>query len=405
MLARYFTPEEFGLWSILISLNGILLSGFDFGFGNALRNRMAQLYASRHDEESRTYFFSIFYWFIFSAVMLSFIFFSVRGLIPWTTLFRSANPPIIETGSSLMTIGASVLAFNIAFNLYAAGFFSQQESQWNAFLNGASKILLLLCTIVFVLLLQSFFVINLMTFLMTLLSSMAAFMVFLAVRKWQFLMVPVRTILARVRELWVKSAQFAFLQIFSTFLLMADLFVVSKISGLEIVGEYFLVKRLYLVLASFHFAVLLPIWSAYTESIESREVHWALRTLRTTVIYTVIIFASGIVSMYFVGTYIIYWWTGKEITNISLFIWLGLWGFIYGWSNCYSVFLNAMGSLKYQVILGGLAAVAFIPLSLWWAGPHGIIGVCMALIVVSIPFAVFAPVESMGILKGLEKEL
>jgi hypothetical protein len=27
------TPEEFGLWSILISLNGILLSGFDFGLG------------------------------------------------------------------------------------------------------------------------------------------------------------------------------------------------------------------------------------------------------------------------------------------------------------------------------------------------------------------------------------
>jgi O-antigen/teichoic acid export membrane protein len=48
MLARYFTPEEFGLWSILISLNGVLLSGFDFGFGNALRNRMAQLYAGRY---------------------------------------------------------------------------------------------------------------------------------------------------------------------------------------------------------------------------------------------------------------------------------------------------------------------------------------------------------------------
>jgi O-antigen/teichoic acid export membrane protein len=362
---------------------------------------MAQLYAGRYDEESKSYFFSIFYWFSFSAVILSLIFFYVRPFIPWAIIFKSTDPFIIETGASLIIIGASILAFNIAFNLYTAGFFSYQESHWNALLNGTSKILLLLFTVLFVLSLQTFFVINLMTFLMTLLSSMAAFTVFLAVRKWGFTLIPIRAVLARVKELWSKSAQFALLQIFSTFLLMADLFVVSKLSGLEIVGEYFLVKRLYLVLASFHFAILLPVWSAYTESIESRDVRWAEKTLWKAVVYTVIIFTFGIVGIYFGGNYIIYWWTGKEITNVSLFIWLGFWGFIYGWSNCYSVFLNATGSLKYQVILGGFAAIAFIPLSLLWGNPYGIIGVCMALIAVSLPFAVFAPVESMGILKRL----
>lgn len=403
MLARYFTPEEFGLWSILISLNGILLSGFDFGFGNALRNRMAQLYACHYDEENKSYYFSIFYWFLFIAVILSLVFIFVGPFIPWGILFKSTDPNILETGASLIIIGASILAFNIAFNLYTAGFFSYQESHWNAIVNGTSKILLLLCTIGFVLSLQTFIAINLMTFLMTLLSSMAAFMAFLAVRKWRFTLIPIWTVLARVKELWLKSAQFAFLQIFSSFLFMADLFVVSNMAGLEIVGEYFLVKRLYLVLASFHFSIMLPIWSAYTESIEAGDVHWVEKTLRTAVLYTIIIFVSGIGFMYYGGNYIIYWWTGKEITNMSLFIWLGLWGFIYGWSNCYSVFLNATGSLKYQVILGGGAAIAFIPLSLLWGNPYGIIGVCIALVAVSLPFAVFAPVESMVILNHLRK--
>ena len=403
MLARYFSPEEFGMWSILISLNGILLSGFDFGFGNALRNKMAQLFAGHHDEESRAYFFSIFYGFIFSASILGLIFYSARPFIPWSILFSSTNPLLLETGASLMTIGASILAFNIAFNLYTAGFFSYQESHWNALLNGISKLLLLLFTIFLVLLQQTFFFINLLTFLITLISSMAAFMVFLGIRKWNFSMIPFRAILSRVKELWLKSAQFAFLQIFSTFLLMADLFVVSRISGLEIVGEYFLVKRLYLVLASFHFAVLLPVWSAYTESIESREVRWAEIALRKAVLYTVFIFALGITTISLGGNYLIHLWTGKEITNRSLFLWLGLWGFIYGWSNCFSVFLNSTGHLKYQVILGGFAAITFIPLSLFWGNPYGIIGVCMALIAVSLPFAVFAPLESMRILNRLSR--
>ena len=101
VLARYFSAEEFGLWSILISLNGVLLSGFDFGFGNALRNKMAQLYAYRFDEESKTYFFSIFYWFVFSSILLTLIFYSVKPFIPWEILFKTQNHIIIENGASL----------------------------------------------------------------------------------------------------------------------------------------------------------------------------------------------------------------------------------------------------------------------------------------------------------------
>jgi len=45
MLARYFSGEELGLWSTLMSLNGIMIMGLDLGSGNTLRNKLAQLYA------------------------------------------------------------------------------------------------------------------------------------------------------------------------------------------------------------------------------------------------------------------------------------------------------------------------------------------------------------------------
>ncbi len=123
VLARYFSPAEFGLWSILMSLNGILINGFDFGFGNALRNRMAQGYGrSRGEEQNRLYFFSIFYWFLLAAVLLTALFFLVKASIPWDVLFNSSNPEMIADGSSLVVIGASILAFNVAFNIYNSGF-------------------------------------------------------------------------------------------------------------------------------------------------------------------------------------------------------------------------------------------------------------------------------------------
>ena len=102
--------------------------------------------------------------------------------------------------------------------------------------------------------------------------------------------------------------------------------------------------------------------------------------------------------MLFAGNWVVYLWTGKAIRSFSLFAWLGVWGLLYGWSNCFSVFLNGTGYLRRQVILVGFAAFAFIPSSLYWGGKYGIAGVCLALILVHIPVAISNPIESMGIL-------
>ena len=44
LMARFFSAPEFGLWSILMSLNGIMIMGLDLGSGNTLRNKLVQLY-------------------------------------------------------------------------------------------------------------------------------------------------------------------------------------------------------------------------------------------------------------------------------------------------------------------------------------------------------------------------
>ena len=400
ILARYFSTEEFGLWAILMSLNGILVNGFDLGFGNALRNRLAQLYSNPDlaRKEGPGYFFSIFFWFILSAAILTGLFFALKPWVPWGLLFRSENSELVNQGASLLILGASILAFNIAFNLYTSGFFGYQETHWNALLNGFSKLSLLCFLAALVILQRSFFFINLMFFLLTLAASMVSFFIFLNRRKWPLQIPALASIWAKVKELWGKSAQFALLQIFSTLLLTSDYFVVSKVLGLEMVGEYFLVKRIYLVLASFHFALLLPIWSAYTESVESKDFVWVEKMVRKTVVYTIIIFSAGIGFMLLGGNWVVYLWTGKTIRSFSLFAWLGVWGLLYGWSNCFSVFLNGTGYLRRQVILVGFAAFAFIPSSLYWGGKYGIAGVCLALILVHIPVAISNPIESMGIL-------
>jgi hypothetical protein len=84
----------------------------------------------------------------------------------------------------------------------------------------------------------------------------------------------------------------------------------------------------------------------------------------------------------------------KTIHSFSLFAWLGVWGLIYGWNNCF--FLNGTGNLKRQVFLGGIDRVIFVPLALFWGERYGLLGICMALIIVHLSVAVSNPLESLG---------
>ncbi len=399
-LARYFTPEEFGLWGILISLNGIFINGFDWGFGNALRNKIARLNAQANHGEGRVYFLSIFMWFVVSAVILSAVFWGLKPFVPWDVLLKSKNPDLVGIGSSLCIIGGMFFAFNIAFNLYSSGFFGYQESHWNALFNSISKLSILAVTVLFVFLGKSFFLVNIATFSAILASSMLGFASFLMIRRWPLVAIGIRKSLDIVKELWRKSAQFALLQIFSILLLNADLLVVSKASGLTAAGDYFIVKRLYLVVSALHFALLLPIWSAYTESIEGMDYAWAKKMLTTTSFYTFALFAAGIAGMMLLGPYIAHIWTGKEITDLRLFFWMGVWSLFYGWSNCFSIFLNAIGRLKRQATLVGLGAAVFFPLGVLLGERWGPVGICWALVLVSIPVAISNPFESYRIMKG-----
>jgi O-antigen/teichoic acid export membrane protein len=188
--------------------------------------------------------------------------------------------------------------------------------------------------------------------------------------------------------------------VFSLLLLNGDLLVVSNASGLGAAGDYFIVKRLFLVLSTLHFALLLPIWSEYTRAIEQGDHAWAGAALSRTACLTCLLFCLGGACLALAGRPVAFIWTGREIGDSGLFFWLAVWGLLYGWNNCFSVFLNAIGRLRRQVILVMAGAAAFFPLGIVLGRHWGATGICWALILVSLPAAFSNPIESFQALRG-----
>ncbi|OGO79868.1 MAG: hypothetical protein A2Y21_09040 [Clostridiales bacterium GWC2_40_7] len=394
ILARAFTPDQFGLWSLLMTFTASFL-GFDLGFGNALRNRLSRAYSKNEaSENSRGYFLSVFYVFITLSIVVGVFAVVIKPYIPWMSFLKTHDVTLVGDGASLFVVGVFITALSLGFGLSTAGFFSYQESHWNAFSSLFSKAAVLLVAVVFVDFKFSFFSINLSFFVITLVSSILAFWLFMKRRDWAFTPIPFETVKTNTQELWHKSLQFAALQFIAFIFVSVDLFIIGKLFGLNNVGEYSLVKKLYMLVAYFHFAFLMPIWSAYTEAAEAGDIVWIKKILGKTLLYTSIIFViAGICAVAF-GEKFIYIWSGKTIMNRGLYLLLGVWALLTGVTNCFSVFLNSIGRLKWQILSGLLGIIIMFPLALWGGSIWGVNGICLALIVSNVPLALLTSIQT-----------
>jgi len=362
ILARYFNPDEFGLWSFISMFSASFL-GFDLGFGNALRNKLSQIYAiDKNSVESKKYYFSVFHFFLFLSLIVILLTLIIFFFMDFSKLIKIEN---IDASSAkiliLLTIVTSLLS--LVFSINIAGFFAYQESQWNAGVNTISKFLLLVLSLLSFYLKFNFLIFNILFLSIILLSSVFAFFLFINKRKWSFIYLKYNEIIANIKSLFRKSFQFSLLQFLSFLYSFLDLFIIGKISGLSLVGEYSLVKKIFMFFFALHFSLLMPLWSAYTEAAESKDIAWVEKSLKNSLKFTFILFFLLTLFITFFGKTIIYLWSSKLVGDNLMYFLFGLWSIFYSINNCFSVFLNSIGRLKYQIlgnIFGVIALIIFI---------------------------------------------
>ena len=403
VIARYFSAEEFGLWGILTFLIG-LIPVLDGGIGLALRNKLSVLYSYNKDvncKESETYFYSAFYVYIYLTIILVIFLYIVGYIIPWGTLFNTNDIQIIENGSFSFILSLIILLISLPFAVSTAGFYSYQETHWNSFFDLTKSILAILLVSFLIIYHAGFVVIVSFFSIAMLVPVIIAFFVFIKKRDWKFRFVNVKITLIKIKELMPKSIQFGLMQLSSALMFSVQVLIVGKVVGLKEAGEYALVQKLFLILNVVHFAVLTPLWSAYTESIASKDIIWVKKALTYSIVFTVLLFSVGSTCLYFFAKPIIFMWTGKIITNTLLYVVMGIWVFTTGWVSCYSVFLNGIEQLKMQTILIVPSAILYIPLANFLGVKFGVFGVCLAGTIVLIPLAISNPIQSIINVKRL----
>jgi O-antigen/teichoic acid export membrane protein len=389
---RRMTHEQFGLWSILLSLS-FLTNGFDLGFRFTLGNRLAAL-GSRGleaEEERRETFLTVLFLQAVIAAACMLLVLLLFPLIPWARWFKITDPLLIAQTVRVMPVVMLVMVGSLPVSLMWTVFYAYQEIKLASFLSGACTLLQTAIFVVvayrckFTWVLLIYFASNFA------LSILVTSYVFIR-RKWKFALLPPARMLATIRSLARVSFHYFFLNLSAIISQILGPIISGATSGLVAAGDFALFQRLFNFLMTAHLAILAPVSPAVTR--ESHAGNWdAVRhRLRVCILQLWPAFFFILGGIIWCGhPLLIRLWTGRALREYPLATLLFLWACMGGFANTFSVFLSSLGLVKAQAAAAFAMILPSLLLPVLLGRWLGVPGVALAMVLCSLPGVIIWP--------------
>lgn len=189
---------------------------------------------------------------------------------------------------------------------------------------------------------------------------------------------------SRVKDLFNLGVKFFFVQIASILLYQTNNIIISQLFGPEMVTPYNVAFRYFSVLMMGFSIIVAPLWSAFTEAWVKQEIYWIKNTMNKLIKIWFLFLVLGIALLY--SSNVIYnFWIGNTLKiPLEISVLVFIWVLINIWNGIFSQFLNGIGKIKLQLIIGILSGLINIPLALVLGKVIGISGILLSNIFVLI---------------------
>lgn len=395
------TPTVYGVWVTITAVVG-WFGMFDLGLGNGLRNKLSISIANNDTLLAKKYVSTTY--FIMSGIILGLytIFILAEKYLDWNEII-GVDELVIE-GEVLSTVISVILflfCLNLIMKLLGSIFYAYQNPYITSVLDLISK------SISFAVLLSLNVASTSNLMLVTLAVTASPIIIYglvsiiLFTSRFKLIRPAWRDVeISLFRDLMGLGFSFFVIQLSAVALYQTNNIIISHIFGPIYVTSYSIVYRYSSSIMLIFSMVVAPFWSAFTEAFELGELEWIAKALNKLRIVWILLILLGII-MTVSSDYVYKVWIGQEIKisnilTISMFIWV----LINIWNSIYSNFLNGVGIIRIQLIIGLTAAVLNIPLAIIFGEKYGLHGVILANIIVLIPGTFIYPLQARSILKG-----
>lgn len=408
ILARYLSPESYGVWVSITSVSAIMMFG-DFGITNALRNKLSHLIANNEDNDKiqREYFFTSFYCFLGFALVLCLAFVLLSKYLPIENFYNTQNEILKKQGVEIFVYIQVTFILCIPLGMANGLFFSYNESKYVAIFNIINSFI----TLGSVLLLSMVFNANIVIlakvyFTLNLLINIVSLSFFVYKRKWfKKVSIDVEQSFSRIKELLKTGVLFLGIQLSTAFINNIPTIFIAAVVDLRIAASFNIAQKLYSMVLTIYQSVFNPIWSklallaAQHKWLELKRLH------RKIIIITFVVLSLITVVITFSANFLINIVAGNSYdVSTPIVALLGTSMIFYAIFEATSLLQNALGRLRVRFLsqLFFILTISFI--ISYYFKIFGILSIPIVLSIIWIILFLILYFESQRIIKKMEKD-
>ena len=344
---HYVDNIRYGIW---ITLSSILtwLNFFDMGFGNGLRNRLAEAIANGKYKLARIYVSTTYAILTIIISIVLVIFLITNSLINWTKVLNSPTNFAHEL-SILALIVFIFFCLQFILQLINIVLTADQHPAKASFFNLLGSVFSLIA----IFLLTKFTKGSLLYLgcafsaapvLVLLLSS-----IWFYKKDYKHFSPSYKYVKFKyTKNLMSLGAKFFLIQVAAIIIYQTSNIIIAQICGPQNVTSYNIAFRYFGVITMLFSIIMTPYWSAYTEAYTKRDWEWMKKTaLLLKKIW--FLFFIGILVMFAFSGFIYHLWIGDMVViPLNLSIAVALYVIINAWCSIFSFILNGLGKIKLQ---------------------------------------------------------
>ena len=381
--------ERFGMWMVISSF-AALASFADLGVGLGLINPLTEAEAVKDRHRCRSLVTNALAATSVLAVALGTVVLTIYQYVNWPNLLNASSPQAVEeVAPSILTFCLLYLA-GLPFGLGSSIWAAQQRTHIGAACEAIGTALSALG--VFWVTIEGFGV----PYLVAVTNGGALFgaitSTIAALLKSRYL-IPTRSSFSGKEMIWMFRSGGAFLalQIGVTAFTSVDGLVLSSTVGNAQAGEFSILFRMFSVVGVIIGLVMLPFWPAFAKARVNGDMAWVRSVL--TRLFTAGLIVVGMLSLALVlaGPAFIPWWTaGAYHPSCRVLIALAAWTALWSLGNITGSFLNAMGAMRFQLLMVSVLVPTALIAKFLAASRFGTVGLLWAtvltyLVIVFVP--------------------
>lgn len=402
LMIGYLGEEQFGIWATLLSVLSWFVF-FDFGIGNGLRNKVAELNAKGKMEEAASYIGS---GYILLGLVAFFIWIIVSVAaywLPWNLIFNT-NAIAEDVLRETIQIIVFSLALNFWIGLVSCLIGAVQKTSLIAFGQLISNLFVL--TVVFFL--SKFSEASIRSLAVVYGVSIIISSVVLNI--WFFYTHPelrpnFKSDNPFNSQLIKVGINFFIIQLAVLLIFTTDKILITHLFGPRYVTQYESVFKIFSIFTFFHGLITTPLWSSYTDAYYRKDFEW-IKKLLLNQVFVFFAICLGAISLALSARWVLELWIGEVVEyNVGLVWSIFALTVVTMWNNIFSIFLNGVNKIFISLRVSMVCMFLNVPISIFLAKNTelGVGAVVVGTVIVLTPGAFLGPIQTHKILNNKDK--